>query len=340
MDRILTSALILLFSFVWSSAFIVAKVALVEWAPLTILAVRFALAALLLSPALITLPEAIPRSVTPPPKKKPPSPPPLRRGAQATSLPPLRAPSPWGPVDRRAMTLGLLMGVLNGAIYLGLSFSAIRLLRPEVVIVVIGLTPFFTLLIAAATGVERLSLFKVLGVLLGLMGVALVSGIGTDANPNPLGLLYALGSGLAFSFGTVLFRGKAGRLPMGPLAFWQSLGACLALLPAIAMLEPLPPALPSWTLTGAILYLTLVVTVFGMTLWLVLIRRHGAGTAASFHLLNPVTGILLAHWVLGSEIRATDLWGAAVIALGLSLTLLQPDRLPVLGRLIRRPLRC
>jgi drug/metabolite transporter (DMT)-like permease len=238
------------------------------------------------------------------------------------------------------MTLGLLMGVLNGAIYLGLSFSAIRLLRPEVVIVVIGLTPFFTLLIAAVTGVERLSLLKVLGVLLGLIGVALVSGIGTDASPNPLGMLYALGSGLAFSFGTVLFRGKAGGLPMGPLAFWQSLGACLALLPAIALLEPLPPEVPSWILTWAILYLTLVVTVFGMTLWLVLIRRHGAGTAASFHLLNPVTGILLAHWVLGSDIRPTDLWGAAVIALGLGLTLWQPDRFPVLARLIRRPLRC
>ncbi|MCF8483462.1 MAG: DMT family transporter [Rhodospirillum sp.] len=338
MDRILTSALIILFSFVWSSAFIVAKVALLEWAPLTLLAVRFALAALLMSPALITPPDPGIDRVEPLATEIPP-PPPLRRGARASTFLPLRAPRPWGPEERRARALGLVMGLLNGAIYLGLSFSAIRLLRPEVVIVVIGLTPFFTLLIAAATGVERLNPLKVLGVLLGLMGVALVSGIGTGANPDPLGLLYALGSGLAFSFGTVLFKGKAAGLPVGPLAFWQSLGACLALLPAIALLEPLPPTVPSWGLTGAILYLTLVVTVFGMTLWLVLIRRHGAGTAASFHLLNPVTGILLAHWVLGSTIRTTDLWGAALIALGLGLTLWRQDRRPALARLIRRPLR-
>jgi drug/metabolite transporter (DMT)-like permease len=335
MDRLAALALVLLFSLVWSSAFIVAKVALAEWAPLTILAVRFALAAAVMAPLLITPPAPGAPVRTGPSRPRLP----LGRGTGASRLGWARAPRPWTDADRRARSLGLLMGVLNGAIYLGLSFSALRLLRPEVVIVVIGLTPFFTLLLAAATGVERLSALKVLGVLLGLSGVVLVSGLGTDADPDPLGLLYALGSGLAFSVGTVLFRGKAGGLPVGPLAFWQSLGASLALLPAIALWEPLPPTAPSWPLTATILYLALVVTVFGMTLWLVLIRRHGAGTAASFHLLNPVMGILLAHVFLGSTIRTTDLWGAAIIALGLGLTLYRPRAWTVATRLIPRPLR-
>jgi drug/metabolite transporter (DMT)-like permease len=48
--RLAFAALIALFSLVWSSAFVVAKIALVDFDPFAILALRFALAAALLAP--------------------------------------------------------------------------------------------------------------------------------------------------------------------------------------------------------------------------------------------------------------------------------------------------
>ena len=90
MRQFLFPALVALFSLVWSSAFVVAKIALVDFDPFTILALRFALAAALLLPI---------------------------------------AMAGGGGVWRRE-TIGAaaLLGLLNNAAYLGLTFlgAAIR----------------------------------------------------------------------------------------------------------------------------------------------------------------------------------------------------------------------
>jgi len=70
-----------------------------------------------------------------------------------------------------------------------------------------------------------------------------------------------------------------------------------------------------------ILYLSVVVTLGGMALWLFLIRKSGAATASAYHLLNPLSGVLLSHFVLKASIRQQDLVGAGVIAVGLLITM-------------------
>ena len=70
----------------------------------------------------------------------------------------------------------------------------------------------------------------------------------------------------------------------------------------------------------AIAHLVFVVTIGGMSLWLVLIRISGASTASSYHLLNPFFGVLLAYLVLGEPLRMADFIGAGLIVSGLLLT--------------------
>ncbi|WP_423250057.1 EamA family transporter [Vreelandella titanicae] len=67
-------------------------------------------------------------------------------------------------------------------------------------------------------------------------------------------------------------------------------------------------------------HLVLVVTIGGMSLWLVLIRISGASTASSYHLLNPFFGVLLAYLVLGEPLRMTDFIGAGLIVIALLMT--------------------
>jgi drug/metabolite transporter (DMT)-like permease len=59
-----------------------------------------------------------------------------------------------------------------------------------------------------------------------------------------------------------------------------------------------------------------------MALWLILIRMSGATTASSYHLLNPVFGVLLSFAVFGTAMKPADFIGAAIIAAGLALTML------------------
>lgn len=283
MNRLAFYAIVTVFSAVWSSAFVVGKIALDQYDPFTTLTLRFFLSSILMAPFVL---------------------------AQMSLL-----------TDKRTMVFGGLLGVLNNAIYLGATFWALQSVRPELVVVVVSCAPFMTTLMAAALGLERLVPLKVVGIAFGFFGVVVISGIASTAPPSPFGLALAVGGTAAFSAGTVLFRGKATTLPVLHLNFWQSTVGAVALLPvALTFGEPLsPPTLP---VALAIAYLSVVVTIGGMALWLVLIRTSGAGTASSYHLLNPFFGVVLSHLMLNTVLQPTDFLGAAIIAAGLALTIL------------------
>ena len=282
MRKPLFAALVALFSLLWSSAFIVGKVALVDFDPATILTLRFALSAALLL---------------------------ALRGWSFTGL-------------RQTMRIGVALGLLNNAAYLGLTFTALQYVRPVAVVVIVSCAPFATTLLAAAAGLERANAGKLLGVAVGFAGVLIIAGL--DLGGAPLGIALAGAGAAAFSFATVLFRAKAARLPLRELNFWQSLAGAVALAP-FALLGG--RGLGAATLPGAlaIVYLAAVVTIGGMALWMLLIRASGAGSASAYHLLNPFFGVLLSAIVLGAPIRGTDVLGAAVIAGGLFLTMRAGD---------------
>lgn len=268
---------VVLFSVVWSSAFVAGKIGLRFTDPLTLLALRFALAAALLLPACLP---AMARH--------------LRQ-------------------DRTLLRDAVLLGVLNNALYLGLTFQALRFISPELVIIVVSCAPFLTCLIAGMLGLERIGARTGAGIAIGFGGVLLIT------LARPLGAVAAAGLALAalgtacFAAATVFYRHRAAAHAPQQVNFWQSLTAAALLLPFARMPSVGAP------LAAVVAYLAAVVTVGGMWLWMDLIRRCGAATASAFHLANPLSGLLLAHLVLGSAILPTDLPGIAAIVGGILL---------------------
>ena len=265
------------FSLIWSSAFIAGAIALEEVGPFTLLFARFALTSLVLLPFSLV------------------------DGSLHTS---------------DVIHYGLLLGLLNNIIYLGLSFSALCLIGPEVVIVIISCAPFVTTTVAALLGMETFSVRTLIGILLGFSGVLIISGMASFERANVWGFMQATAAMLSFAAGTVLFRRKSHELPILQTNFWQSFAGALGLLPVAVVLEGMfyVPSAPTFI---AVLYLVFVVSIGGMALWLVLIRSSGAGTASSYHLLNPFFGVLLAYLFLEKQLNAADFIGAALIAVGL-----------------------
>ena len=282
MQRLIFATLVVLFSVIWSSAFVVGAIVLKEMDPWTLLALRFTLVVALLLPFCMVSPAFL---------------------------------------DVKVVQHGLALGLLNNVLYLGLSFSALRTVRPEVVIVVISCAPFVTTLIARWWSVEPMAFKTLAGIALGFLGVVLISGIAsTQQTPDLGGLGLAAAGMLAFAAGTVVFRRHVAALPVLPTNFWQSVAAAIALIP-LAVIWGQPLHAPSMATVLGMLYLVFVATIGGMTLWLILIRTSGAATAASYHLLNPLCGLLLAYWVLGQALHLADVIGAGCIAVGLFLTM-------------------
>jgi len=290
MNNLVLAGLVITFSIVWSSAFIAGAVALDDFDPFTLLTIRFFLSALLLLP-LCLIGDGYIR-------------------------------------NRAAIRRGLLLGILNNALYLGLSFAALQTVRPQVVIVIVSCAPLATSIISAWWGIEPLSPIKLLGATLGLVGVVVISGITSGTTVDIWGILMATAGMLAFASGTVFFRGRGASLPVLQANFWQSIAGATVLLP-IALVFGQPLVMPSTNTMIAVAHLVLIVTIGGMSLWLVLIRVSGAATASAYHLLNPFFGVLLAYLILGEPLRTTDFTGAALIAFGLILTTLERWRTKV-----------
>ena len=215
----------------------------------------------------------------------------------------------------REARLGLTLGALNNAAYLGLTFWALSLTRAVVVVAIVSCAPFLTATLAGALGIEKVRPTQILGALVGIAGVVVITGFdGTGANLAGVALA-TLGT-LAFCVGTLTFRARGAGAALGALNFWQSLVGALLLAPFAIRAAPrladldAPAAL-------AILYLSTVATIGGMAMWFALIRLSGAARASASHLMNPFFGAALSALVLGGAMRSADFIGAAIVALGL-----------------------
>lgn len=269
------------FSIIWSSAFVAGKIAVTEMGPFVSLFYRFVGTVFVLGL--------------------------------------LCGKSLGGPQAGRALRAGFVLGLLNNVAYLGLSFSALQLVSPPWVVVIVSCSPFVTLMLGVARRQESFSAAKLLGFGLSLAGIVVMVGVGKPEGGAVQGLLLAAGATVAFSVGAVLFRGKYSNVPLLPVNFWMSVCAMLCFAPA-AMRSSVTPLTVSTPALLALVWLA-VVSLLGMALWLLLIRTQGASTAAAYNMLNPLSGLALSALLLDVPILPADVAGAAAIVVGLAVAL-------------------
>jgi drug/metabolite transporter (DMT)-like permease len=271
------------FVLLWSTGFIGAKFGLPYAEPMTFLALRFALVAVLLALAgLVT-----------------------------------RAPWPRGgaALGRLALT-----GVLVHTVYLGGVFASIHQGVPAAVsALIVGLQPLLTAALAGPVLGERVGRLQWLGLVLGLVGVGLVVesklalGIGT---PFAMGL-----SGLALvgiTLGTLYQKRVGGGMDLRTGNAVQFAAAALACLPVALAFETMRI---DWTpqFVFALGWLVVVLSLGAITLLMLLIREGAASRVASyFYLVPPVTAV--EAWLLFDErLGPLALVGMALVALGVAL---------------------
>lgn len=153
-----------------------------------------------------------------------------------------------------------------------------------------------------------------------LIGVVLISGvIGADAyGANPLlGVLFGLGTGIAYGGFILMQRGANAdvRRPAGPL-FEASLSAAV-----VTLLVGLPlgeiDLVPTWPSHGWLLILALGVHVVGWLLISISLPRLPAAITSVVLTIQPVASVFLGVWILSEAPSALQLVGVALILAGL-----------------------
>jgi drug/metabolite transporter (DMT)-like permease len=184
-------------------------------------------------------------------------------------------------------------------------------------------TPIWGVIVAHIfTSDERLTPRKLVGILLGFGGVALMIGpdLLTSIGNNVLAQLACVIAGLLYALAGVWARRfrKQGVAPISVATGQLTVGALVMLPVALLFDRPWEQAFPPLPAIGAIVTLALLCTAFAYILYFRLIDSAGATNALLVTLLVPPVAIVLGWLILGEVIGPRDFAGMGLIALGLA----------------------
>lgn len=273
-----------LFIFMWSSGYVAGKVGLPYSGPFTLIFIRFASAAFVLF--VVTL---------------------------AT-----RAPWPTKPITYVHLAIvGLLVQALQfSGLYLGLSLGV----SAGVSALVVGMMPIFTAIGAITLLSERVTGKQVVGLMVGLFGVAIVVldkiGGGQAQWGGYAAVLVAL---IGISAGTLYQKKFVTNIDLRTGGFIQLAIASIAVAPIAVFHESLA-VIWTPTLIGASIWLSLVNSIGAVSVLFLLMRRGEATKVAGLFYLIPSSTAIMGYIVLDETLNGLQLIGFFVSAMGVYLT--------------------
>lgn len=288
-------AILLFLSVLWGGSFFFIEIALETVQPFTLVLIRVALAAAMLWAFL------------------------WWRGQ--------RLPLPPG-----AARAYLVLALLNNAIPFSMFALAQEQITGGLASILNATTPIWGVLVAHLfTADEKATPNKVIGVLLGFAGVAVLIGMDFlgELGRGFLAQLACLAATLCYALAGVWAR-RFRRMGIEPtaVATGQLTAAALVMLPPVLLFEPpwqaAAPSASAWLALGA---LALFCTSLAYILYFRLLASAGATNSLLVTFLIPVTAILLGALFLGEHLAPRSFAGMALIAAGLA---------AIDGRLFRR----
>ncbi|WP_442583045.1 DMT family transporter [Mesorhizobium sp. ASY16-5R] len=276
-------AMLILLGIIWGGSFFFARIAVSELQPLTLVLFRVAIAALALQ---------------------------IYLAATGVSF---RAALPYAP--------GLvLLAILNNVIPFSLIFAGQTQLGAGLASVLNATTPFWTVLLASQlTTDEKLSWNKVLGILLGIAGTAVMIGPGLFSGLGaPIWAKLALiGASLSYAFALMVAK-RLKNIPPAVVATAQLTASTAVMIPIVLILNGSDGlfafSAPVW---AAVLSLALLSTAFAYLLYFRLVAEAGATNASLVTLIVPASAVLLGVLFLGERLEPIEMLGMVIIALGL-----------------------
>ena len=274
--------LLILLSILWGGAYFFAGVAVRELPPLTVVLVRVSLAAITLLPFFWFTGHHLPKTA-----------------------------SDWLPFFG--------MGLFNNVIPFGLIFAGQTQITVGLSSIINAMTPLFTVLVMAGFQQERLTANRVIGVLLGVLGVAVLRGIDgpVDASQT-LGIILCLGAALSYGFAALWGRKFLVGVPPMKSATCQLMCSTLIMLVIVSLIDqPWKLDFPSLNVVGAMVMLAVFGTAVAYIIFFKILVRAGPSNVMLVTLLIPVTALILGSVFLSETIQLKEIAGALIIGAGL-----------------------
>ncbi|MBN1249479.1 MAG: EamA family transporter [Anaerolineae bacterium] len=275
-------ALLFLLGAIWGTSFLFIKIVVTEIGPLTLVAGRLGLAALLMWAVLKARGVPIPR-------------------------------------DRKIWGTYAGIGLLNGALPFSLISWGEQFIPSGWAALLQSTTPIFTILLAhLLTHDDRLTWSKALGVTLGFGGVGLLMlpEIRQGLNASVWGMLAIVGSSISYAFASIYARRRlVGQHPMASAAGQFTMGFAYMVPLAFLLERPLQIA-PTAGAIGSWVTLAVLGTVVAYVIYYTLLGRTSATFTTMVTYIVPINGLLLGTLVLGEPMSSVILLSLGMVLAG------------------------
>lgn len=274
--------LLMLLSVLWGATFFFIAIASPSVPPFTLVLARVMIAALILVPLVFLLGYRLPEGI-----------------------------AAWWPF--------VVQAIINNVVPFTLMVYGQQRISSGLAAVLNATTPLFTLLVARLFAGELLTANKIVGVLLGAAGVAVL--IGPDALSSNaagvIGMLWILGGTLSYAFSALWMR-RLREIPPLVSSAAQLTCSSLLLVPIAGAVDRfwlLPvPGMPAIL---AVLALAVFSTALAYIVFFRISASAGPSNVMLVTLLIPVTATALGVLILDEALSANQLAGALIIASGL-----------------------
>ena len=240
-------------------------------------------------------------------------------------------------IGRRDFVLAFALGAAGYAAQAGAYFAALERVDASLLSLVVYTFPAMVTVAAVALGRERFSARRLAALGLASGGLVLiVAGAGTGAL-DPLGAVLGLTAAAVYCTYILVSEGVAARVRPEMLSALVCTGAAATLLAGSAAIGELHPGDVTAGGWGALAGIATISTVAAISLFFAGLRRAGATTAAILSTLEPVVTVVLAFLVFGETLTAVQLLGGAfVLGSVFALNARLPQRQRRLARAHRR----
>ncbi|QZP39441.1 DMT family transporter [Halobaculum magnesiiphilum] len=282
MTRYRSLGLFLVLAAVWGSAFMAIKAGLAYFPPVLFAAIRYDIAGVVM----------------------------LAYALYATDVPLPRDRAEWTEVAIGAV---LLIALYHALLFIGQTDPTVT---SAAAAVVVSLSPVLTTGFARAfLPSERLTAVGIIGMVLGLVGVAVLS----ELDPSNLlaggtvPKLLILGAAAAFALGSVLTRRVDSDLPIATMEAWAMIGGALIMhVVSLALGETAGRIVLNGESIAALAYLSIAASAIGFLIYFELLERLGA---IEINLVSYVAPIFaaLAGWAFLQEVPSVATAGGFLL---------------------------
>ena len=272
---------------IWSSSFVAIKIAYQTYPPITLGAVRFVVATLILG-ALTLLPKNRMR------------------------------------LERKDILTVALSGLMGITMYAVLQNIAVQWTSASSATLIIASYPVITLLLETLIYKTKLNALKIVGILIAIGGVVVLSYTRADARGEGelLGSIMLIVAGVVWAFYNFLTKKVVNSYPSITLLFYQTLFGTIFMLP-LALFERGQWAAPTPMTFAMMMFLGVFCSVIAFLLYNTGLRKLPASTVTSMLNLVPIFGVFFSWILLNESVPLRKFIGGAIVIFGVMLSIRQ-----------------